>query len=105
MVWNEDTRRETRHILEKIPPLSWPSVAPLFRDDNRFDGPTNPEKFSHIPDADDRKFAALAEAAGAIIVTNDEHLLQGRDRANIEILTPDEFSSRIRGKLGGGRSM
>ncbi|MEX0614063.1 MAG: PIN domain-containing protein [Pirellulales bacterium] len=98
MVWNEATRRETRHILEKIPRLSWNSVADLFREEDRYRGETFPEQFADIPDPDDRKFAALADASGAVLLTNDEHLLKDRDRASIEILTPQEFWNRASSK-------
>jgi predicted nucleic acid-binding protein len=95
MVWNDETRRETQHILERIPPLSWSSVVELCREENRYRGKTAPEKFGHIPDPDDRKFAALAEATGAVLLTNDEHLLGIRDEASINnILTPAEYWKR-----------
>jgi predicted nucleic acid-binding protein len=91
MVWNEQTRRETQAVLRRIPPLSWSGVAELFREEDRYDGHTAPEKFDCVPDADDRKFAALAEACGAILITNDAHLLDCRERAGIRILTPEEY--------------
>ena len=94
MIWNDQTRRDTQHILSKIPPVSWSRVAELFREEDRFDGPTYPEKFDYIPDADDRKFAALSKATGVALITNDDHLLSNRDRAGLEILTPREFWDR-----------
>jgi predicted nucleic acid-binding protein len=94
MVWNDATRRETQRILSKIPPISWSDAAELFREEDRFQGATSPEKFDYIPDADDRKFAALAEAAGAVLITNDDHLLSNRERAEFEILTPAEYWKR-----------
>lgn len=91
MIWNEDTRREIQHIVSKIPRLSWRRVAELFREEDRYDGKTSPEQFDFIPDPDDRKFAALAEATGAVLITNDDHLLSRRDRAQLPILTPREY--------------
>lgn len=94
MIWNDQTRRETQYILSKIPRVSWSRVAELFREDNRYEGETAPEKFDYIPDADDRKFAALSEAAGVVLITNDDHLLSNRHQAGLEILTPREFWDR-----------
>jgi predicted nucleic acid-binding protein len=94
LVWNEATRGETEYILRKIPPLSWDAIAPLFREENRYSGGTEPERFGHVPDPADRKFAALAEAAGATLISMDEHLLAGRHQTAIPILTPREFLQR-----------
>jgi predicted nucleic acid-binding protein len=91
MIWNEPTRRETQHILNKIPSLSWSSVSELFREEDHHHGGTAPEKCDDIPDPDDRKFAALSEATGVVLLTNDADLLRHRDRANREILTPAEY--------------
>jgi predicted nucleic acid-binding protein len=91
MIWNLQTRREIQHILRKIPPVSGSRVAELFRDEDQFRGETFPEKFDYIPDPDDRKFAALSEAAGAALITNDDHLLSSRERMALEILTPGEY--------------
>jgi predicted nucleic acid-binding protein len=97
MIWNSQTRGETQRIIEQIPPLSWNSFAELFRTDDCHHGPTAPGKFAFIPDPDDRKFAALAAATGAILLTNDDHLLSNRDRARLEILTPREYCERRQG--------
>jgi predicted nucleic acid-binding protein len=94
MVWNDATRREIERILHQIPPLRAQPVAPLFRPAERFTGPTHPERFADIPDPDDRKFAALADAAGAVLISNDEHLLGHRDRMKPAVLTPSEFWER-----------
>ena len=91
MVWNEATRRETEYILKKIPPLSWDGVAELFRDEDCYGDATAAEAFDHISDRDDRKYAALAAAAGVVLLTNDDHLLRSRDLSRIEILTPAEY--------------
>lgn len=91
MVWNEQTRRETEYILKKIPPLSWADAAALFREEDRCDAETHPDRFTHIADPDDRKFAALSAASGTLLISNDDHLLSHRDTAGFRILTPGEF--------------
>ncbi len=94
MAWHDQTRRETTHILRKIPPLSWADVEQLFREEDRFPGELAIETFSHISDYDDRKYAALADATGAMLLTNDSDLLEHRDSTRIAILTPAEFRNR-----------
>lgn len=94
LVWDEATRRETRRILSKIPPLSWDELESLFRDEDRYDGPTAPEQFSYVPDPEDRKFAALSDAAGAPLISMDDDLLAEREKASVPILTPREFLDR-----------
>lgn len=91
MVWNEQTRRETQFILKTIPPLSWEHVTDLFHEEDRYDGETAPAEFDYVPDEDDRKYAALAAATGAILITNDDHLLDYREQSGLEILTPGEY--------------
>jgi predicted nucleic acid-binding protein len=90
MVWNAATRREIERIVAQIPPLRAYAVADLFRAADEFTGPTHPQHFADIPDPDDRKFAALAHAAGAVLISSDEHLL-GRGRAGLTVLTPQVF--------------
>ena len=90
-VWDPSTRSEVRAVLRQIPPLSWERWAGLFREGNRFDGETRPEDFGDVPDPDDRKFLALADAAGATLISNDEHLLSQRESSPVPILTPGEF--------------
>ncbi len=91
MAWNDGTRREIRAVLSQIPRLSWEQWADLFRAEQRYLGETHPERFSVVPDPDDRKFAALAAATGATLVSNDAHLLTGRDEYDFPILSPGEF--------------
>jgi len=91
LVWSEETLRETRRIVEKIPPISWTPFAELFRDKSRYIGPLNPDWFGNVRDPDDRKFAALAYASGATLITQDEHLLEIRSGVDVPIVTPGEF--------------
>jgi predicted nucleic acid-binding protein len=94
MMWNVATRREIERIMHQIPPLRGRAVTPLFRPSERFTGPTHPARFVDIRDPDDRKFAALAHAAGATLISNDEHLLGQRSRLGLAVLTPSEFQQR-----------
>jgi uncharacterized protein len=94
MMWNDATRREIERIVRQIPPLRTHSMTELFRPEDRFTGSTHPERFLEIPDPDDRKFAALAHAAGAMLISNDDHLLQARGRIDVTVLTPSEFWQR-----------
>jgi uncharacterized protein len=90
MVWNRPTRRETRAVLTRIPRLDWARFAPLFAPDAEFAGLTRPEDFPVVEDPADRKFIALAAAAGVCLVSSDRHLLSVRGRVEVEILTPSE---------------
>lgn len=94
LTWDVATRAETRRIVSRIPPLSWEAIAPLFREEHRFAGPVDAARFAHVPDPEDRKFAALAAAAGAILITMDRDLLDGRAGAAAAIVTPREFLDR-----------
>jgi predicted nucleic acid-binding protein len=94
MVWNDATRREIEHIVQRIPPLRAHSVSDLFRPRDRYTAATHPERFAFIPDPDDRKFAALADATGATLISNDDHLLGYRDRMDLTVLTPSAFWKR-----------
>jgi predicted nucleic acid-binding protein len=91
MVWNEETRAETEYILTKIPRMSWSDAAELFRAEDRWGGETRPERFEFVADASDRKFAALASTAGAVLITNDEHLLSANGREGLEAVRPAEW--------------
>lgn len=96
LVWDEPTRAETRRILGRIPPLDWDDWAPLFTDGGFFSGETRPQDQGVVPDPEDRKFAALAVAAGATLITNDDDLLGARDRVAARIETPAEIMRRHR---------
>ena len=95
MVWNDATRREIERILHQIPPLRARNTEALFRPEDRFTGATHPELFAHVPDPDDRKFAALADAAGATLISSDEHLLHHLGRGGPTVLTPAAFARRL----------
>jgi uncharacterized protein len=92
MVWDDATRAEIEHVLRQIPPLSWTRVADLFRPEDRFPGATNPQDFSCVPDPADRKFAALADAAHAPLVTSDAGLLRAGGQLAVPVLKPSEFA-------------
>ncbi len=91
LIWNQKTKRETKKLLNQIPPLDWEDIADLFKPDQEFTGPTNEKAFSLIKDPDDRKFAALAKATGAPIISNDRHILDVRSQLPITVHTPGEF--------------
>jgi predicted nucleic acid-binding protein len=91
LVWDDATRRESERILWQIPPLRKYAVTELFQPAGRFTAPTQPERFAYIPDPSDRKFAALAHAAGATLISSDEHLLAYRNRGDFTVLPPGEF--------------
>lgn len=94
LVWNAQTKRETKKILDQIPPLAWSRFNHLFAPDDEFTEPTQPERYTQVSDFDDRKFAALAAAADAVLVTNDDHLLSVREQIGVTVLTPTEFASQ-----------
>lgn len=90
LIWSEATRRETAHILRRIPRLRWEEAEPLFRPGRKHpDG--DPHAFDFVEDPDDRKFAALAAVSGATLVTSDDHLLRHRGRGDLVIATPSAF--------------
>jgi predicted nucleic acid-binding protein len=83
--------------MRQIPPLRSHRFADLFREAERYDGETRPELFDYVPDPADRKFAALAEATGATLVTSDNDLLERREQSSAPIMTPAEFTRRHQG--------
>jgi putative PIN family toxin of toxin-antitoxin system len=91
MVWDEATRREIERMMQHIPPLRAHVVSDLFRPKNHCAVATHPERFSFVTDPDDRKFAALAHAAGAVLISNDDDLMRHRDRLEVTVLTPSAF--------------
>lgn len=99
MAWSQATRRETERIVGQIPPIRSMSLDEFFREADRLDVPADALAYAEVPDAEDRKFAALADAAGAVLVTADDHLLVGRDAAPYRVLTPGEFARECAGAL------
>lgn len=91
LLWNRETRRETEAVLRQIPPLARHTFADLFRPQDEFTGATDPPAYGFVEDEADRKFAALAVAAGATLVSNDDHLLSVRHRLSVPVLTPGEL--------------
>ena len=94
LVSSDETRAETEHILRQIPPVNWTDFEGLFDEAKRCEGRLDVEAFAFIPDASDRKFAALADATSAALVTMDDHLLAVREKAGVSILRPEEFWRR-----------
>jgi uncharacterized protein len=88
LMWHASTLEETRYQLKKIPPLSWEPFAALFAGRNEFEGELAVERYDFIADEDDRKFAALAEAVDAVLVTNDDHLLAVAAQVSVPVLAP-----------------
>jgi predicted nucleic acid-binding protein len=91
MAWNDATRQESERIIRKIPPLRQLDVGQLFRGSDRVTAATHPERFAIVADPDDREFAALAHAAGATLISNDDHLLSCRDELPVTVLTAAAF--------------
>ncbi len=96
MVWNEQTRNESKRILSKIPPISWSRFAGLFLMEARFDAPLDLDAYAVVPDADDRKFAALAHATNSILITQDRHLLAQASCLPARVLSPSRFASEMK---------
>lgn len=91
LAWDAATRAETRRILERIPRLDWADAAPLFDGGIEIAAPPDHPAFALIGDPADRKFAALALAAGAVLVSNDSDLLSVRENLPLQVLTPSEY--------------
>lgn len=91
LVWNRATRSETLRILAQIPPVDEQPFAELFGESGHYTGATSPGRFEAIPDPEDRKFAALADATGTVVVSSDSDLTGVRDRLDIVVRTPSEF--------------
>lgn len=95
LVWNDATRTEIEHVIRQIPRLSWTRIAGLFRAEDRFGGSTHPEAFGFVPDPADRKFAALADAVQAPLVTSDAGLLNAASQMAVPVLKPSDFARRL----------
>lgn len=91
MVWNAGTRAEIERIVHKIPPLSGTLLEAVFRELDHGPDETYPDNFAFVTDPDDRKFAALAEATRATLVTTDHHLLEVKHLLRVPVLRPGEL--------------
>lgn len=94
LVWNKATKRETKRILKKIPPVSWSQFENLFLEKSEYEGKVDVGGLDFIKDKEDIKFAALARTTGAVLVTNDDHLLSVRSRFDFSCMTSGEFQRR-----------
>ena len=99
LVWDRATRGETEAVLRRIPRLDWERFAPLFDEAGEHGGAVGEEGFGDMADVGDRKFAALAAAADAVLVTNDGGLLAHHGRGGLRAMTPAAFMA---GAGGGG---
>ena len=95
MPWTESTRHEVKAVLRSIPPLDWSDVEGLFRDEDRHDPEPDAGGLHWVQDPDDRKFAALARATDAILVSNDQDFLARRSEASFTVLSSSEFADRL----------
>lgn len=95
LVWDAATRRETEHVLRRIPRLDPADASALFSRGEEWTG-SRAADVSAIADPDDRKFAALAAGSGAVLVSSDQHLLGVRDILPATVETPAELLRRSR---------
>jgi Predicted nucleic acid-binding protein, contains PIN domain len=95
IIWNEATRRETERIVRRIPPIAKSTVLDVFTTAGEFAADTDVEAFEFIVDPDDRKFAALACAAHATLVSLDAHLLNVRALLACPVMTPGALVALI----------
>jgi predicted nucleic acid-binding protein len=95
LVWNDRTRGETERVIRRIPRLSWQRFDGLFRAEHRMTESVPDDRFASIPDRSDRKFAALAATADAILVSSDEDLLGHPRPAGLIVCTPGQMLDRM----------
>ena len=88
VVWNAATRRESERIVRRIPPIARSDVLDVFLPHGELTEAVDESAFAFIEDPDDRKFAALACATHATLLTQDAHLLSARDRLSCAVMTP-----------------
>jgi len=91
MAWSVGTKRESEHVIRRIPPLHWRDFEELFDEASRVCDAIDVSSYAYILDPADRVFAALAHATGASLITGDDHLLAHRSRADVPVLTTHEF--------------
>ena len=97
LVWQPATKAESRHVINKIPPLEWSEFEAMFEPENEHKEQLDEASdwLMQIEDPADRKFAALAQQAGAVLISNDDHLLAVRNQLPAQVLTPTEFIERL----------
>lgn len=88
LVWNGATHSETRAVLEKIPPLEADELLHAFELHPEYTGPIDLSTADVVEDPSDRKFAALAAAAQAMLISLDDHLLAKADSLPVQVLRP-----------------
>ncbi len=93
LVWDEATCRETRRLVQRIPPIDWGAVETLYRPEDRWDTrgqhpPGSPGAFEQVSDPDDRKFARLAWESQAILLSLDAHLLEVDGLSGLDVRRP-----------------
>lgn len=88
-VWHMRTRAETRALMRKIPPIDFEAYADVFLEKQRYAEKLWEDVFHKVPDPEDRKFAALAQQADAVVITNDEHLLAAANA--VPVIKPGVF--------------
>ena len=91
LAWSAETRAETRHVLKQIPRLDDTAAERLFAGGCAFEPAAPTAVFAVVPDPSDRKFAALAQAAGATLISSDSDLLSVREALPVTVLTPKEW--------------
>lgn len=93
LIWHQKTLAECERIIRKIPPLRWHQFEGLFEAEHEFEGILAVENFSQISDFEDRKFAALAAATNAILISNDHHFHNVIAQLSITVMTPRHFAT------------
>lgn len=97
MMWNEATRKEIELILGKIPPLRNFGIQEFFTQEGYSSQKPDREGLQMIEDPDDVKFAALARVTGALLVSNDEHLLRIRGKLRgVKVMTAGEAAEELK---------
>jgi len=96
LVWHARTRSEVERMLRRIPRTSWERFRDFFKEANEYRGKLRDEDYLFVEDPEDRKYAALGETTGSVIVTNDSDLLENRGWLGVEVTRPGEFVRRYK---------
>ncbi|WP_412062803.1 putative toxin-antitoxin system toxin component, PIN family [Rubrivirga sp. IMCC45206] len=91
-LWSPATRAEGLAVLGRIPPLRGLDPDGLFPPAGRIDGPLASDRYPSIPGETDRRFAALADAHGAVLVTLDAPLLDGALAHGLDARRPSQIT-------------